>query len=77
MVLKINIQIGGIPHKDGQIDNPEFYYQAMQIINKFHADHNRAMREIEAENERNKPKNEVGVWVYIIAIIVWLVLISK
>lgn len=77
MVLKINIQIGGTPHIDGQIDNPEFYYQAMQIVNKFHADHNRVMREIEEEKERNKPKNEVGVWVYIIAIIVWLVLISK
>lgn len=49
----------------------------MQIVSKFHADHNRVMREIEAEKERNKPKNEVGVWVYIIAIIVWLVLISK
>ena len=29
----INIQIGGKPHVDGQIDNPEFYYQAMDIIN--------------------------------------------
>ena len=76
-MLKINIQIGGKPHIDGQIDNPEFYYQAMQIVSKLHADHNRVMREIEEENERNKPKNEVCVWVYIIAIIVWLVLISK
>lgn len=73
----MNIQIGGTPHKDGEIDNPEFYYQAMQIVSKFHADHNRAMREIEAEKERNNPKSEVGVWAYIIAIIVWLVLISK
>jgi hypothetical protein len=72
----MNIQIGGTPHIDGQIDNPEFYYQAMDIVNKFHADHNRAMREIEEEKELNKPKSN-NVWAYIIAIIVWLVLISR
>ena len=75
----MNIQIGGTPHKDGEIDNPEFYYQAMNIIDKFHADHEKAMLEKKAEEERVKrdSKNGVDVWLYIVVGVVWLVLMSR
>lgn len=68
----MNIQIGGKPHVDGQIDNPEFYYRAMDIIDKFHADHEKAMLEKRMEEERvNKvDKQETNIWVYVVAVII-------
>ena len=65
----INIQIGGKPHIDGEIDNPEFYYQAMDIINK----HKLASEEARQEREQdmNKTtKQETNIWVYVIAVII-------
>lgn len=77
----MNIQIGdqpNPPHVDGQIDNPEFYYHAMQIVDEFHANHNRAMREIEMEELRKKnelkEKNKwIQIWMWIIAVGLFLV----
>lgn len=75
----MNIQIGGKPHIDGEIDNPEFYYQAMDIIDKFHTDHNRAMMEIEEEKERLRKLNQpnISIWMYVFVILIWLVLMVR
>lgn len=77
----MNIQIGGNPHKDGEIDNPEFYYQAMDIIDKFHVDHEKAMLENRMKEEPIKRESKVdtckGVWIYVVVGIVWLVLMSR
>lgn len=70
MVLKINIQIGGTPHKDGEIDNPEFYYQAMNIVNQHRAKSEQAVRERELESKRNKQKSEPNILIWVIAVII-------
>ena len=51
----MNIQIGGKPHIDGQIDNPEFYYQAMDIINK----HKLASEQAKQEREQDMNKTKL------------------
>ena len=66
----MNIQIGGKPHLDGQIDNPEFYYQAMDIVNKHKLASEQAMKENEQEINKTKPKQETSIWVYVIAVII-------
>ena len=67
----INIQIGGKPHIDGEIDNPEFYYQAMDIINKHKLASEQARREREQDmNKTTKPKQETNIWVYVVAVII-------
>ena len=70
MVLKINIQIGGTPHIDGQIDNPEFYYQAIDIINQHKLASEQARREREQDMNKTKPKQETSILVYVIAMII-------
>lgn len=66
----INIQIGGKPHIDGEIDNPEFYYQAMDIINKHKLASEQAVKEREQDMNKTKPKQETSIWVYVIAVII-------
>ena len=66
----MNIQIGGKPHIDGQIDNPEFYYQAMDIINKHKLASEQAMKEHEQDMNKTKHKQETSIWVYVIAVII-------
>ena len=66
----IDIQIGGKPHIDGEIDNPEFYYQAMDIINKHKLASEEARREREQDMNKMKPKQETSIWVYVIAVII-------
>ena len=67
----MNIQIGGKPHIDGEIDNPEFYYQAMDIINKHKLASEQAQQEREQDmNKMTKPKQETSIWVYVIAVII-------
>ena len=66
----INIQIGGKPHVDGEIDNPEFYYQAMDIINKHKLASEQAMKENERGTNKMKPKQETSIWAYVIAVII-------
>ena len=66
----INIQIGGKPHIDGEIDNPEFYYQAMDIINKHKLASEQAKQEREQEMNKTKPKQETSIWVYVVAVII-------
>ena len=69
----MNIQIGDQPtphpHIDGQIDNPEFYSQAMDIINKHKLASEQAKRE--REQDMNKTtKQETNIWVYVVAVII-------
>ena len=65
----MNIQIGGKPHIDGEIDNPEFYCQAMDIINKHKLASEKARQE--REQDMNKTtKQETSIWVYVIAVII-------
>jgi len=66
----MNIQIGGTPHIDGQIDNPEFYYQAMDIINQHKLASEQARREREQDMNKTKPKQETSIWVYVVAVII-------
>ena len=66
----MNIQIGGKPHIDGEIDNPEFYHQAMDIINKHKLASEQAMKEREQDMNKTKPKQETNIWVYVIAVII-------
>ena len=66
----MNIQIGGTPHIDGQIDNPEFYYQAMDIINKHKLASEQAVKEREQDMNKTEPKQETNIWVYVIAVII-------
>ena len=66
----MNIQIGGTPHIDGQIDNPEFYYQAMDIINQHKLASEQAVKEREQDANKTKPKQETSIGVYVIAMII-------
>ena len=66
----MNIQIGGHSHKDGEIDNPEFYYQAMDIINKHKLASEQAKQEREQDMNKTKPKQETNILVYVIAVII-------
>ena len=66
----MNIQIGGKPHVDGEIDNPEFYYQAMDIINKHKLASEQAVKELEQDMNKTKPKQETSIWVYVVAMII-------
>ena len=66
----INIQIGGKPHIDGEIDNPEFYYQSMDIINQHKLASEQARREREQDMNKTKPKQETNMWVYAVAVII-------
>ena len=65
-MIKINIQIGGHPHKDDEIDNPEFYYQAMDIINQ----HRIKSEQSIIETNKPKQKDEPNIWIYVIAVII-------
>ena len=66
----MNIQIGGTTHKDGGIDNPEFYYQAMEIINQHRAKSEQAVREQELELKNSKQKSEPNILIWVIAVII-------
>ena len=66
----MNIQIGGAPHKDGEIDNPKFYHQAIEIVNQHRVKSEQAVRERELELKKNKQKSEPNILIWVIAVII-------